>query len=598
MDQRFSLDRTSFERFLATASLLQQLQKRAISLSSHVEDLAPQLTELSDTQQAIQAGILSVDAALLRISALALRLIPAQGAGVWVFSGDALLYRAGAGTASNDENLRNAISPSLANGNRPTDGRQGDNEVLHSPLVGSLLLAPIYQGQKIAGGFAVFSENTDCFNDRDAASTRLLSGLAAQALDKAANARFKQTVTLEREAVLHVIGALVPSLKDLVETKPYSELAAARGVDSAVREIRSASARSAWGSDLLIPDHDSQIEVKTEQVQDSVSVLQTHGTGASTKEDSNPPLMERVTLGLSVPCFEEWAKAAGVSDLEVISRPKQVASLPKVESAPVRDAAHVPASKVDELTRFAAEILEAAKHLRNRISALHLQASIVSWFQLCRASSTRMASFTAASLNSLVARASKITTLPVRSIPTKRFVTVTALVIVLTTLTVKIVVSQFRHRSAKTATPASHVDHVNVKTEKTLIADGSHKRVTDNATSAALGDLSRFEIPGLLRQARYGDDSATFLVGMAYETGRGVPQSCEKAAHWVKEAATAGDAAAEYNLSLRYRDGDGLPADSEQSQKWLQKAAAQNYPQALTTAGIQTEQAGAASSQP
>ena len=72
MDQQLNLDRTSFERFLATASLLQQLQKRAISLNSHAEDMAPQLAELVNTQQAIQAGALSVDEALLRITALAL----------------------------------------------------------------------------------------------------------------------------------------------------------------------------------------------------------------------------------------------------------------------------------------------------------------------------------------------------------------------------------------------------------------------------------------------------------------------------------------------------------------------------------------------
>ncbi len=263
----------------------------------------------------------------------------------------------------------------------------------------------------------------------------------------------------------------------------------------------------------------------------------------------------------------------------------------------MKGAVHVPAKVVDELTRFAGEILKAAKHLRNRISALHLQARIVSWFQLFKNSSTRMASFTAASLNHLVARASKRTPVASRPIPTNRLVAAIALVIVATALTVKIVVSQFRHKSA-TSTPASRVNVDHVKAEKTLAFDGSHKRVTDNATSAALANLSRFEIPGLLRQARYGDDSAAFLVGMAYETGRGVPQSCEKAARWVKEAAIGGDAAAEYNLSLRYRDGDGLPADSGQSEKWLQKAATQNYPQALTAPMVQTEQATAASQQP
>jgi TPR repeat protein len=127
-----------------------------------------------------------------------------------------------------------------------------------------------------------------------------------------------------------------------------------------------------------------------------------------------------------------------------------------------------------------------------------------------------------------------------------------------------------------------------VKIVGTLMIDGSHQRVTDAATSAALGDLSTFEIPGLLRQARSGDDSAAFMMGMAYETGRGVPQNCGKAARWVKEAAMGGEAAAEYNLSLRYRDGDGLLANSQESEKWARKAAEQNYTEALTKAGVAT----------
>jgi hypothetical protein len=118
--------------------------------------------------------------------------------------------------------------------------------------------------------------------------------------------------------------------------------------------------------------------------------------------------------------------------------------------------------------------------------------------------------------------------------------------------------------------------------------DTSHKRVTDSAAAAALRDLSRFEIPGLLRQARYGDDAAAFTLGMVYETGHGVPQDCAKAAHWVSEAASGGDAAAEYNLSLRYRDGDGVPPNAEESEKWRQKAAAKRYLQAQTIPGAPT----------
>ena len=108
----------------------------------------------------------------------------------------------------------------------------------------------------------------------------------------------------------------------------------------------------------------------------------------------------------------------------------------------------------------------------------------------------------------------------------------------------------------------------------------SHKRSTDPGTLVALQQLSPFEIGGLRRQARYGDDSAAFTLGIAYELGRYVSQSCTEAARFVRAAAEAGNAAAQYNLGLRYRDGDGVSADRTESEKWLRKAAAHKNPRA------------------
>jgi TPR repeat protein len=108
----------------------------------------------------------------------------------------------------------------------------------------------------------------------------------------------------------------------------------------------------------------------------------------------------------------------------------------------------------------------------------------------------------------------------------------------------------------------------------------SHKEVTDPAALSAVHGLSRYEIKGLRRQAKYGDPSAAFTLGMAYEVGRHVPQNCAEAARWVVTAAEAGNPAAEYNLGLRYRDGDGVPANRAESEKWLRRAASRRYPKA------------------
>jgi Sel1 repeat-containing protein len=110
--------------------------------------------------------------------------------------------------------------------------------------------------------------------------------------------------------------------------------------------------------------------------------------------------------------------------------------------------------------------------------------------------------------------------------------------------------------------------------------EDSHERITDPATVSVVQQLSRYEIMGLRRQANYGDDSAAFTLGMAYEVGHSVRQNCVEAARWVRTAAEAGDAAAQYNLGLRYRNGDGVPADRAESEKWLRKAAAHRNRQA------------------
>jgi len=118
----------------------------------------------------------------------------------------------------------------------------------------------------------------------------------------------------------------------------------------------------------------------------------------------------------------------------------------------------------------------------------------------------------------------------------------------------------------------------------------SHMHVTDRATEDAVRTLSRYELAGLQRRAEYGDDSAAFQMGMAYEIGRGLPQSCTTAARWVERAAGVGNAAAQYNLGLRYRDGDGVPVNEDESVRWLRKAAGQQSPDAKVALGVLTAQ--------
>jgi Sel1 repeat-containing protein len=108
----------------------------------------------------------------------------------------------------------------------------------------------------------------------------------------------------------------------------------------------------------------------------------------------------------------------------------------------------------------------------------------------------------------------------------------------------------------------------------------SHLQVTDPSISSELEDLSRFEMRILRRQAQYGDEQAALILGIAYEKGKGVPQNCAEAAHWISISAEDGSAAAQYNLGLRYLQADGLSANDGEARKWLQEAANQGYEKA------------------
>ena len=108
----------------------------------------------------------------------------------------------------------------------------------------------------------------------------------------------------------------------------------------------------------------------------------------------------------------------------------------------------------------------------------------------------------------------------------------------------------------------------------------SHLRVTDAAASSLVAGLSRYEMQTVSHQAQYGDDVAALTLGMAYEIGHHVPQSCTQAAHWVAVAAEEGNSAAQYNLALRYVAGDGIPTNLDQARKWFKEAAGHGYQKA------------------
>jgi TPR repeat protein len=83
-------------------------------------------------------------------------------------------------------------------------------------------------------------------------------------------------------------------------------------------------------------------------------------------------------------------------------------------------------------------------------------------------------------------------------------------------------------------------------------------------------------------RGRYG-----YLVGLAYDSGRGRPKDKVKARQFYQEAATLGDLDACKNLARMQIDGEGGPSDPSAAAGWLQKAVdAQDGPSCLYLARL------------
>ena len=634
MEQGLSPSRDSLEQVLVAVSLIQQLQKRALSLDSGGDDTA-HFAGLANAQEAIQTGTLAPELALFRIADLALELVPAQGAGVWLFAGDSLVYRAGAGTASNDLGLRNIVLSNLVSvDTTPSAGEKPS-------YVCSSLVAPIYQGPRIAGALAVFSENANCFSPSDLTKLRLLTGLLAQAVDKDANARLRHQVSLERAVVLNVIGAVVPSLAGLVESRqsrqgPVSRIVplesdvvcdlSLRGIESPGVSVEKTFAADANG-ELEDPQPAFNADKSLNSFDDSPELIQETLLALESALVSNPNHIilpktpDEVSAAETAPAEQsgslplkiEFGQAHQIVTPQIIAQPIEHAAVDldkaaegrasSIEASSVKPQApsanDLPKSSIalspqnqlswDRYFRLAHKrILAVVADVPHRFAYRKYTANWDRYSQLTQNWFVRVVAEVARRLENYSHKAKLwFDSAPLVAIGT-RVGAATALLAVLLFLipTVRLPKGQ-----TTAETPATTTVNVSQARAQEPVLDTSHKRVTDLGAAAALRDLSRFEIPGLLRQARYGDDSAAFIIGMVYETGHGVPQDCAKAAHWVSEAASGGDAAAEYNLSLRYRDGDGVPPNAEESEKWFRKAAAKRYLQAQTVTGARHQPA-------
>jgi len=501
----------------------------------------------------------------------------------------------------------------------------------------SLLVEPIYQGHEIAGALAAFSDELNAFTERDAANINLLAGVLEQALSKAAEAGLRQSVTLEPTAMLQLIDRIIPALQRMLENDenaPHSM--------HGFRQSEPEHKLPAAGMDTKPPQesHESGEETRatkamggtwTEREQASPA-LPGESTTSPAIEDTNVPgigvraglIVETLTLWPVV--RQKWERTVAfvrnyASRARLLSRAERAGhqvwrtlrypsdSPPLLTKAAYRGLRWVKSS-ISSTVKSARNRLWAAANYRPNLPTAQSKRSRPVLPKVVTQPSLRHAQYSF--LHALKSANSRLQMLlqsrsslraPRRAAPV-----VAILVIIITFLILKASLHNTAQTTASSSQTAAQENtiplsadstgdretarsngvamagtpeaHVAEQFGKSAPLQVSHMQVTDRTTEDAIRTLSRYELAGLRRRAVYGDDSAAFQMGMAYELGHGVRQSCTTAAQWVARAAGDGNAAAQYNLGVRYRDGDGVPVNENEAVKWLQKAAAQESPNA------------------
>ena len=632
MSQRFTLDRDSFEQFLAAISLFQPLQK-ADNRKRNGD--APLLLALLETFRDVDSGTLTLQAALQRVAGLTLRIVGGDGAAVWLFTSDDLFCRAVAGASFEDNHIRSVLRSKLQSA-----GAFGDDPPAKLDLArtladclggnGSWLVIALLPGRKIAGGLAVYSSQSAAFTSRDFLHLRLLAGLAQYVATTSpppapvddlylpglgtraalgqdfAEPSYLATVLRERKERLAAgVAGLVSSAADIARD---SVVASAETLKKTASSIKAATLNHPLEKHLPSPTENVHRVRPPRRLPARPSV-------------GGPKLSQsRERLHLAIDGLMKKLRRARFLSLKLIGDTLDQISSAWERLARARTSAtqQFRKEKRQEVGYWVAQRFTVAV---NAITSLwpsappvahptfppppnHLPAAFPkagptghsrSPLQSFMSSARHQAQAGRHHLRSATAKAgttlrnARNINIEVNWLAFRKAASAVAVLAVMFAFLMAQIPARKSPASSSEKTTAAALTRptITVDSHLTLAAavasprkpqpvptETSHLKVTDRNTESTIAELSRYEIRNLPRAANYGDDEAAFQLGMLYELGLGFSQNCAKAAEWVTKAAQNGNPAAEYNLALRYRDGDGVPANPQEAENWFRKAAA------------------------
>ncbi len=340
---RFALDAESFELLLAAAFVMQQQNDRVRSVAvteappsvpeSFGAELSPAalpfasgqeprensaalsaadlmhgpgddlfqiLEQIAETQREIQARQLSLQKTLELVCACAMDAAHAQGAAIGLLDEEDLVYRAGCGTGAREIGQRVKAQWSL-----PAEcllygdalfcpvvepSSSVDPELCRKREAQSVVAVPIYSDGSVRGALELTASKPGAFRSHTVRAAELLAGMVTEALARAREAQWRQSLAEERNLMLAALEQLRPQLELLAHAKQNQQ------EPSGEASVREASqivepARTGAIDDFILPG-DEPADAETSSVgiaSDVVPSLQT-GDASTPNAVAAPPL--------------------------------------------------------------------------------------------------------------------------------------------------------------------------------------------------------------------------------------------------------------------------------------------------------------------
>lgn len=231
--KKLTLDEQTFQQLLESAYVLQKHQAEAAPNLPATQNAGASdpLGEVVETQKIIQQRKLDIADAAELIVEKARTIVHAQSAAIAIVQNDELIYSSISGKSNLESGMRLPIPQSLAAPILLPDSALAGKillcpdvktapeinyEICRERGIRSLILLPVPYEGKIESVLELVSDRPNAFDARDVRLAELMASLLRDAIARAAEMAWKQTIAAERTTMLEAMDALQPQIERLI----------------------------------------------------------------------------------------------------------------------------------------------------------------------------------------------------------------------------------------------------------------------------------------------------------------------------------------------------------------------------------------------